>query len=60
MKAMQWVMSKWNECPFCQFCIFEQDCSSQHKWEAQQESDTGKGWHDRPPCFQGSIEEEAK
>lgn len=53
---MEWVMCNVMECPFCQFCIFELDCTPKMKYEAREESKNENiiPYYEIPDCFQGS------
>lgn len=55
---MEWVMCSVLECPFCQFCIFEQDCTPKMKYEAREESKKENviPYYELPDCFQQPID----
>lgn len=51
---MERVMCNIWECPYCQFCLFEDDCSRDSKFEAREESKRNNNYYEIPSCFQGN------
>ena len=52
---MQIVMCNIFQCPFCQFCVFEDDCTRENKFDARKESERGGKnieYFEPPTCFE--------
>lgn len=51
---MQMVLTNIWETPFCQYCIFSEECTREMKYEARRETEPEeifKAW-DKPCCYQ--------